>query len=143
MPERLRILMVDNNPGDLELASLAMAEAGVDAQFETALDGVEGRDALERIARAERPPVDLVLLDLNMPRMGGRDVLAWARTQEALRALPIVVLTSSHLGRDRDDCLALGATRFAVKPTDFSDYVRLMGEVAALATDRGDGLARP
>jgi CheY-like chemotaxis protein len=117
--------MVDNNQGDIELVRLACEEAGVALELATARDGIDGRDELARIAFGESPPCRLLLLDLNMPRLDGRELLVWVRQHPAFRTLPIVILTSTDAPRDRDECLRLGADEFCVKPSDFHQYLAL------------------
>jgi CheY-like chemotaxis protein len=126
MAEPPRVLMIDNNLGDQQLVRIAFDEARIPVDLIQAMDGKEGQEALRRTADGAEPPPRVVLLDLNMPRMDGREVLIWARSQPALSELRIVVLTSSHVPRDREDCLALGATDFVVKPTDFDAYLALV-----------------
>jgi CheY-like chemotaxis protein len=126
MADPPRVLMVDNNLGDHQLVRIAFDEARIAVDLRTAMDGKEGQEALQLMLDGAEPPPRVVLLDLNMPRMDGREVLTWARAQPGLGEVPIVVLTSSHVPRDRADCLALGATDFLVKPTDFDAYLTLV-----------------
>lgn len=123
--------MVDNNPGDIDLVQLACEEAGIAARFVTARDGVDGRELLSRIAYGEVEPCQLLLLDLHMPRMDGRELLVWVRQHPAFLALPIVILTSSDAPRDRVECLRLGADGFCVKPTDFHQFLDLARQLGA------------
>jgi CheY-like chemotaxis protein len=129
MAEVPRVLMVDNNPGDLELAHLAIEEAGLVVDFAVARDGKEGQLALQRMSDGQERRCQAMLLDLNMPRMDGRQLLSWARAQPDFAELPIIILTSSHVDRDRVDCLAMGATAVWVKPLDFDCYVELMAKL--------------
>lgn len=130
-----RLLMIDDNAGDRQLVALALADSAVAVELDTAGDGMEGRAALRAIIAGERPPCRAVLLDLNMPRLDGREVLRWARAQPALRHLPILVLTSSFSPRDRDECLALGADLVLVKPADYAGFQELVRQVAALVVN--------
>ncbi|MBA3707798.1 MAG: response regulator [Planctomycetes bacterium] len=117
------VLMVDDNLGDHQLLTLAFDEAGIAVEVRFATDGYEGQKLLRAMTDGREPLCRLVLLDLNMPRINGRELLGWARTLPALRDVPIVVLTSSQIRKDRDDCLAGGATAFQIKPFDFNEYV--------------------
>lgn len=123
MTMRTIVLMVDNNLGDHQLLTLALGEAGIQAEVRLATDGDEGQKLLRAMADGKEPMCSLVLLDLNMPRVDGRELLGWARALPSLHDVPIVVLTSSQIRKDRDDCLAAGATAFQVKPLDFHEYV--------------------
>ena len=127
--QRPVVLMVDNNLGDLDLTRIALEEQGIDVQLDTAGDGKEAQGLLRRMLTGERPLCCLLLLDLNMPRMDGRELLGWVRAQPGLKGLPVVILTSSHLPRDRTECLALGATDYWVKPASFVDHVQQMARV--------------
>lgn len=120
------VLLVDDNLADIELMRIAFEECRVEADFRIALDGVA---ALEELQRGLADPAllpDLVLLDLNMPKLNGREVLAFIRRQPALKDLPTVVLTTSVLRRDYDDCMAMGASGFEVKPTMFEGLRELV-----------------
>jgi two-component system, chemotaxis family, response regulator Rcp1 len=119
------ILLIDDNAGEKTLIAMALELAGVAAVVRTARDGIMGRDALRGMMSGEEPWCQLVILDLNMPRMDGRQLLAWVKAQDALHNLPIVIFTSSHLDSDRSDCLAAGAADYWVKPTEFADYQTL------------------
>jgi CheY-like chemotaxis protein len=125
MTDRPRIVMVDDNAGDLVLVQIAMDCARVPADLITAKDGRELQGELSSMGDAELGLIRLLLVDLNMPVMDGRELLAWVRAQERLRHLPIVILTSSSAAADRRACLAAGATDYWVKPRDFDDYIDL------------------
>ena len=128
------ILLVDDSKEDIELTRLALEEAGARGPVEEAHDGSE---AIERLGRGPAPR--LVLLDLRMPRVDGLEVLRWARAQPALEAVPIVVLTTSNLERDRKTAAELGATSYFEKPVDFDATVRLAKKVLSLASGKPPG----
>jgi two-component system response regulator len=142
MAEPAVVLMVDNNPGDLDLVRIAMAESGLQAELQTASDGREGQQRLQRMADGEERPCQVILLDLNMPRMDGRQLLSWIRTHPRLATMPTIILTSSHMDRDRRLSMSLGATDYWVKPSDFGEFVALIDSLRrhlsdkALASDR-------
>src|SRR5262249_11700319 len=101
----------------------AVKDAGLKLRLNVVTDGVEALDYLRRQGRhqkAQRP--DLVLLDLNMPRKDGREVIAEVKADEALRSIPIVVLTTSGADSDLAKALFLGANCYVVKPADFSKF---------------------
>jgi len=121
-----RLLMIDNNQGDLELIRIAFEEARIRVDLTIAASGRDGQIALERVATGEDQPYLLTLLDLNMPGLNGHDVLTWARAQPALTQAPIVILTSSSSASDRRACLAEGATDVLVKPPTFGAVIALV-----------------
>jgi CheY-like chemotaxis protein len=112
----IRILLVEDNPGDAQLVRLALTEALPSARLSVAGDG---EAALARL-REEGDPPDLMLLDLNLPRLSGHEVLAAVRASEdaALRRLPVVVLSSSRAEGDVARSYDLGASSYVAKPAD-------------------------
>jgi two-component system response regulator len=110
-----RILLVEDNPGDAQLVRMALSEALPSARLSVVGDG---ETALSRLREAEPP--DLVLLDLNLPRLSGHEVLAAVRAagDPAVRRLPIVVLSSSDAAADVERSYELGASSHVTKPPD-------------------------
>ena len=127
------ILLVEDSPDDVELTRIAFAEAGIDDLLQVARDGTEALDYLfARGRHAGRDPADLpslVLLDLNLPRLDGREVLQAIRADAAMHALPVVVLTTSTEPFDIDASSALGANGYIRKPVDFDQFVAAMRQV--------------
>jgi CheY-like chemotaxis protein len=127
----MRILLVEDNPADVEFTRQAFSEAGVRHRLDVAGDGDEALSHLRRQnghAGAERP--DLVLLDLNLPGTDGREVLKAVKGDDALRNIPVVVLTSSASPQDVDRCYELHANAYVVKPLIFDRLVDIVGQVA-------------
>lgn len=126
----IEILMVEDNPGDVRLTREALRDAKMRNKISWARDGVEAMAFLRRegaFAAAPRP--DLILLDLNLPRKDGREVLAEIKADPALRAIPVVVLTTS---RDEGDVLAaydLHANCYVVKPVDFEQFILIVRSI--------------
>ena len=124
------ILLVDDNPHDVVLIRLAFRKAGIIDTINCVRDGREAMSYLKgEGAYADRnvhPEATLMLLDLNMPFTSGFDVLKWARSQEHLKDLAIIVMTGSRDTEDIERAYALGATSYVVKPSRFSDLVRMM-----------------
>jgi two-component system, chemotaxis family, response regulator Rcp1 len=108
-----RILLVEDNPGDAQLVRMAFAEALPSAKLSVAPDG---EAALARL-HDEGPP-DLLLLDLNLPRLSGHEVLEAVKGDDALRRLPVVVLSSSQAEADVARSYELGAASHVAKPGD-------------------------
>ena len=119
----IRILIVDDSPSDAFLATEALKRATNLAAVEVVPDGVEALAFLRRegsYAGALRP--DLILLDLNMPRKDGREVLAEVKADEKLKNIPIIVLTSSSAEQDVRKAYSLHANCYLTKPVDFAKF---------------------
>jgi two-component system, response regulator len=126
MQEKL-ILLVEDNDDDAELANMAFRRAKIANPVQRVRDGVEALDyLLGRGAFTERDVSDtpaVVLLDLNLPKLGGLEVLKAVRSDERTRHLPIVVLTSSSEERDIMGAYDLNANSYVTKPVDFDEFV--------------------
>ncbi len=127
-PERdcrpVEILLVEDNPGDVRLTLEAFREGRIRSHLSVVSDGVEALAFLRRergYACAPRP--DLILLDLNLPKKDGRDVLAEIKDEEQLKYIPIVVLTTSTAEKDILETYDLPASRYFTKPVDFGRFV--------------------
>lgn len=127
----IRVLLVDDDPRDVRLTQMALAQAGVTSGVAVAADGAQALDCLRGggDCRGYEPPA-VVLLDLKMPGMDGLDVLREMRADDRLRPVPVVVLTSSREDRDIDECYAQGANAFVVKPVNFQDYLAAVRDIA-------------
>lgn len=134
------ILLVEDDVLDVELAFMAFNDHGWRDRVTVARDGQEALDYLTRqgeyAARPANDP-DLVLLDLNMPRVSGYDVLRQVKADEQLRHIPVVVLTSSGDDGDRELCIRLGADAYTVKPFNYERFMALLGERARAWLARG------
>ncbi|MFN8012298.1 MAG: response regulator [Holophagaceae bacterium] len=128
----IEILVVDDNPGDVRLIEEAMKDSQVPSRLHTAKDGEEAIAFLRRewpYASAPRPHI--VLLDLNMPRVGGLEVLRTIKRAPELRMIPTVILTSSMADKDIQGCYAEHANAYLVKPTDLDSFSGLLRSVEA------------
>lgn len=127
------ILLVEDNPDDVELTRLAFEEAQVANRMIVAKDGAEALDYLfARGSHAGRNPNELpsiVLLDLNLPKLDGREVLQAIRAEPATRDLPVVVLTTSAEPFDVEASYALGVNSYIQKPVDFEQFVAAVRQV--------------
>jgi two-component system response regulator len=119
------IVVVEDDPNDQALILRALRKAGLDAPVLVANDGAE---ALDAIARSAEPP-RLVLLDLGLPGVDGRDVLRALRSSPDLVGLPIVVLSSSDEPSDIATSYALGANGYVTKPRDGSGFSQRVGDI--------------
>lgn len=130
--KRLTILLADDDPDDRDLLCDAMAET-VDADVRTVRDGEEMLAYLRRHggygtpAKAPRPA--LILLDLSMPRLSGHEVLTAIKADDALRRIPVVVLTTSRSSADVARSYDLGASSYVSKPSSYRDLVDAMRTV--------------
>jgi len=125
------ILMAEDDEDDRDLAQDAFRDAGLTGQIRFVLDGQELVDDLRRHAGSAHPKrPDIVLLDLNMPRMDGREALAEIRGDESLRDIPVVVLTTSTDEEDIRRSYRLGANSFIAKPVTHAQLVDVMRELA-------------
>ena len=127
------ILLVEDNPDDVELTRLAFAQVRIANPLMVARDGVEALDYLfARDSHAGRDPHDLpalMLLDLNLPRLDGREVMQALRAEPATRTLPVVALTTSAEPDEVEACYALGINSYIRKPVEFSRFVAAMRQL--------------
>ncbi|MGQ9780623.1 MAG: response regulator [Bacillota bacterium] len=122
------ILLVEDNPGDIRLIREAFREGKFANRLHVATDGEE---ALAFLRNRDAPAIDLILLDLNLPKRDGREVLAEIKSDEKLRQIPAVVLTSSELEADILRAYDLKANCYVTKPTapqDFFEIIRHLKE---------------
>ena len=119
----IEILLIEDNPGDVRLLREALREGTMRARLNVVGDGVAALAFLRRAGTDARvPQPDLILLDLNLPRLNGRDVLAAIKADGALRHIPIIVLTSSADARDVHQAYTLHANCYITKPLDFERF---------------------
>ncbi len=126
------ILLVEDNPGDVRLIQEALLHRGSTNRLEAVRDGAEALAYLRRegqYAQAVRP--DLMLLDLNLPKVNGREVLAEIKNDGRLRRIPVVILTASRAEDDLQQAYDLHANCYIVKPNDFD---QMIATVAAIET---------
>ena len=122
-----RVLLVEDDAGDVELAEEAIRRGGVRFRLTVAEDGVQALRYLRREgehAHAERP--DLVILDLNLPRRNGREVLADIRSDPSLKDIPVVLLSTSAIQEDLIAEFSLDRSRCYTKPFRFDEFVEVM-----------------
>jgi CheY-like chemotaxis protein len=129
-----RILLVEDNPNDIELTLAALEEHRLTNEVVVTRDGGEALDYLfERGAYAGRPgghPA-FVLLDLKMPRVDGLEVLRQMKGDPRLRTIPVVMLTSSREERDLVESYRVGVNAYVVKPVDFHEFVEAVKQLGA------------
>ena len=120
----VEILLMEDSPGDVRLTIEALADGNVPNHVMVAKDGVEGMAMLRREGpHVECPRPDLILLDLNMPRKDGREVLAEIKQDPELRRIPVVVLTTSQAEQDVLETYDLRANCYITKPVDLEQFI--------------------
>ena len=130
MADLIEVLLVEDNPGDARLAKEALRESKLHLNLTIAKDGVEALDVLHRRGAheaAETP--DLILLDLNLPRKNGREVLADIKATPGLRRVPVVVLTSSKAEQDVLASYDLHANCYIQKPLDLEKFIEIVRQI--------------
>ena len=126
----LEVLLVEDSPGDVRLTQEAFAAANISVHLNVATDGVEAMAFLRREgAHAKAPRPDLTLLDLNMPRMDGRQVLAHIKNDENLKTIPIAILTTSESESDIAKSYELHANCYLCKPVQLSAFEGLVKSI--------------
>ncbi len=122
----LRILLVEDSPSDVRLIREALKETPIPVQITVAQDGVEAMDYLRSTEEGSANRPDLVLLDLNLPRKNGREVLAEVKTSPGLKQIPVLVMTSSQADEDIAQAYALNANCYITKPGDLQEYISVV-----------------
>lgn len=122
----LRILVVEDSPSDVRLLKEAFKEASVSLRMTAVSDGVEAMAYLTRMVSGLEPRPDLMILDLNLPRKSGREVLAEIKNDERLRSLPVLVMTSSNSEDDVAVAYRFGADSFTTKPSGLAEYLPIV-----------------
>ena len=130
MPSRADVadvLLVEDNPGDVRLTAEALKDARVANRLHVVPDGVEAISFLRRQPGYERVPrPDLILLDLNLPKKDGREVLSEIKSDDELKSIPTVILTTSTSGEDIAASYQLHANSFISKPVDFITFINVV-----------------
>jgi len=123
----IEILLVEDNPGDVRLTQEAFRDSKIRNKLHVVGDGVEAMAFLRREGTyAEAPRPDLILLDLNMPKKDGREVLAEIKTEEDLRRIPVVILTISKAEEDILKSYDLHANCYITKPVDLEQFIKVV-----------------
>lgn len=124
------ILLVEDNPGDARLAEEALKEEGTRHRLHWVRDGIEAMEFLRQEGEYQNSPTpSLILLDLNLPRMDGREVLAVIKHDELFRRIPVVVLTVSTSEEDIMDMYDLHANCYVAKPLDLESFISVLRAV--------------
>lgn len=128
--QAIEILLVEDNAGDVRLTQEALREGKVKNNLNVARDGAEALRFLRREAPFENAPQpDLILLDLNLPRLDGREVLREIKADPALRVIPVVVLTTSSADADIVRSYQLHANCYITKPVDLEQFISVVKSI--------------
>ena len=125
--EKPRILLVEDNPGDIRLTQEALKESELDVNLDVVTDGELAVDFLlkrNKFTEALRP--HLILLDLNLPKKNGIEVLKEIKFHDQLKSIPVVVLTTSDADHDISKAYGLNANCYILKPVDFDDFAKII-----------------
>lgn len=126
-------MLIDDNPGDAILLREALKMAKVDVEFEAFQSGKDALLALNQRYDIEEADgiylPDLIILDLNMPGMGGVEVITELKKHKFLKYIPVVMMTTSSLPSDAKECLDAYANSVVVKPMDFDEYVSIINKL--------------
>jgi chemotaxis family two-component system response regulator Rcp1 len=126
----IEILLVEDNPGDVRLTLEGFREAKVCNRIHTACDGVEAMAFLNHEgAYSSSPSPDLILLDLNLPKKDGREVLAAIKADENIKHIPVVVLTTSKAEKDIVQSYDLQANCYVTKPVDLDQFINTVKSI--------------
>ena len=126
----LQVLLVEDNPGDVRLTQEAFKDAKVQLEMHVAVDGIEAMEFLHREGKfSESPRPDLILLDLNLPRKDGRDVLAEIKGDPLLMTIPVVILTTSASDVDIESSYMLHANCYISKPVDMEGFLTVVKSI--------------
>lgn len=130
MDSIVEILLVEDNPADVRLTMEAFKDSKILNNLNVVNDGVEAIQYLKKegsYTNSTRP--DMVLLDLNLPKKNGREVLAEVKSDDTLKTIPIVVLTTSQSEEDISSAYKLHANCYVTKPVDFDNFMRIIGSI--------------
>lgn len=128
-----QILLAEDNPGDVFLVQQALEEHEIEHELQVAKDGAEALDLLARMGKPGQPPCpDLLLLDLNLPKVDGPQVLTEFRKHPQCAQTPVIIVSSSDALRDLARLTALGVSNYFRKPTDLVAFLQLGAVVRAV-----------
>jgi CheY-like chemotaxis protein len=126
----VEVLLVEDNPGDVRLTQEAFKDGRMLVNLTVACDGVEAMDILNRRGKYGDAPVpDLILLDLNLPRKNGREVLTEIKSNDELRRIPVIVMTTSKAEQDVHRAYHLNANCYVTKPVDLDEFLHVVRSI--------------
>lgn len=130
------VLLVEDNPADINLVEEALEEAQLDCRLHIMRDGMRAIEFLERLdTEPDHPPPDVVLLDLNLPKMSGEEVLKRVRLSPKCEDVKVLIISSSDAPADRERMMKLGASDYFRKPSDLAQFMLLGTRVRTMLED--------
>ncbi len=140
MSKQLTIFLAEDNPGDVDLVREALRAHEIEGQLCIAKDGPEATHFIQGMGKYPASPCpDVILLDLNLPKVSGFELFILFRQHPLCTETPIIVVSSSDTPRDRQRAAELGAARYFNKPSDFADFLELGSVLLEVAKQRGIG----
>jgi CheY-like chemotaxis protein len=131
--EKPNVLLVEDNPADINLVEEALEEAHFDCLLHIMRDGMRAIEFLERLdAEPDHRPPDIVLLDLNLPKIGGEAVLKRVRMSPKCEGVKVLIISSSDVPADRERMIKLGASDYFRKPSDLAQFMLLGAKVRTM-----------
>jgi CheY-like chemotaxis protein len=137
-----RIVIAEDNPADVIVVRMALQQVLPGFELEVFEDGEKIIDYLDELELRRGPCPDVMLLDLNMPKAGGLDVMQRLRHCTNCISTPVIVITSSSRPKDREEALALGAAHYFLKPDDFDEFLKIGDVVSEILMRRRNAQAR-
>ncbi|MBW4625994.1 MAG: response regulator [Brasilonema octagenarum HA4186-MV1] len=126
----IEILLVEDNPGDVRLTQIALEDSKISVNLNVVVDGVEAIAFLRKQENYTQVPTpNIILLDLNLPRKDGREVLEEIKADDTLKRIPVVVLTTSRAEEDVLKAYNLCANCYVTKPVDFDQFVKIVHSI--------------
>ncbi|MBC7892787.1 MAG: response regulator [Sphingobacteriaceae bacterium] len=131
MSTQLKILLVEDDPDDVELFGYALEEYAVACHLDVIMEG----DGVLPFLKMQAILPDVIVLDLNLPRVLGREVLSLLKAHVRFRTIPVMILTTSSTVEEREACLALGAEQFLTKPSDQRQFGAVIGTIVGVVSE--------
>ena len=126
-----KLFLVEDNPADVDLTRLALEENRLMFHLEVAYDGEEAIQYLKQFDDPSRTLPDLIILDLNVPKINGLEILKLVKSNERTQSIPVIMLTTSGAHSDMVDCYKNYANCYITKPLDFEEFIEVIREIKA------------
>lgn len=135
----MRIVLAEDNPGDVLLFREAMRQSQLACELVVAEDGEKALRLLEKAAQGEGSSPDLIILDVNLPKRSGQDVLKWVRSQPELEKVPVIMLTSSASPDDKTKAMLVGANLYVQKSSNLDEILEIGSTIQGLLKPKAPG----
>jgi two-component system response regulator len=128
--QNIEVLLIEDDPGDIELTQVALTKSKLRINLNTVSDGEEALAYLHQEGDySQSPKPNLILLDLNLPGLSGREILQAIKSEQQLRHIPVVVLTTSDAEQDVLKSYESGASCYVNKPIGFKEFMKIVGAI--------------